>query len=94
MTMTVNIYTGKRLQMDSSITVKYLLSATQGRISRRITAIVLAAVFAVFPMTAPASVVSDLAASMLPGEWKEVPQGSSFGGGGSFFSAGGMGELI
>ena len=94
MTMTVNIYTGKRLQMDSSITVKYLLSATQGRISRRITAIVLAAVFAVFPMTAPASVVSDLAASMLPGEWKEVPQGSSFGGGSIFIPAGGSGNLI
>ncbi len=92
--MTVNIFIGKRLHMGPGNTVKRPLSATRGRISRRIAALVHAVVLAVFPMIAPASVVSDLAASMLPGEWKEVPQGSSFGGGSIFIPGGGSGNLI
>lgn len=41
-----------------------------------------------------ASVLSDLAATMQPGDWKEVPQGSSFKGGAIFVPAGGSGSIL
>lgn len=93
--MIVNSFASKRLCKDAGSTVKHPLSAAQpGQISCRIASLVFAVVLFSFPMMVPASVLGDLAATMQPGEWKEVPQGSSFGGGSIFVPAGGKGNIF